>query len=188
MIDLITEAASIQEFIESKHWDFFFIGGLAVQVWGQPRLTQDIDLTIFTELTNEPEFVKAFLEHYKPKFSDALEFALSNRVLPMFTDSGIGIDVTLSGLSTMSDALRRSSKQEFVDGIDLKVCSPEDLIILKTVAGRDRDWIDIESVIIRQSQLDWDYVLETLERLTDNEVIPARVERLEQLKHRFYKK
>jgi hypothetical protein len=106
----------------------------------------------------------------------------------MVTDSGIGIDVTLSGLSTMSDSLQRSSKQEFIEGVALKICSAEDLIILKTIAGRDRDWIDIESVIIRQSRLDWVYVLATLESLTDNEVIPDRVQRLETLRLRFYQK
>jgi hypothetical protein len=66
MIDLINEAASIQEFIESKHWDFFFIGGLTVQVWGQPRLTQDIDLTVFTELTRA-RVCKSLLETLQTK-------------------------------------------------------------------------------------------------------------------------
>ena len=79
MIDLITEAASLQKFLEEKGWDFFFIGGVAVQVWGQPRLTQDIDLTIFTNLKNEHEYIDAFLERYSPKFSDAGQFALTNR-------------------------------------------------------------------------------------------------------------
>lgn len=100
MIDLIREAASIQEFIESRNWDFYFIGGIPVQVWGQPRLTQDIDFTLFTNLKDEPEYLSAFLERYRPKFSDAAEYALLNRVMPMVTESGIGIDLTLGGLVT----------------------------------------------------------------------------------------
>ncbi|MGH9948475.1 MAG: hypothetical protein ACRD6X_14955 [Pyrinomonadaceae bacterium] len=188
MIDLIREAASIQEFVESKQWNFFFIGGVPVQVWGQPRLTQDIYLTIFTELKNESEYISAFLARYKPKFSDAMDFALLNRVLPMFTETGIGIDVTLSGLSDMSEALVRSSFQEFVEDISLRVCSAEDLIIMKTVAGRDRDWFDIESVIIRQNLLDWQYILSTLESLTDDEEIPDRITQLKLKKSKFYQK
>ena len=101
MIDLIAEAASIQKFIEGKGWDFFFIGGIAVQVWGQPRVTQDIDLTVFTNLRNEPEYIDAFLARYSPKFADADQFALTNRVLPMFTKEGVGIDLTLGGLATL---------------------------------------------------------------------------------------
>jgi hypothetical protein len=32
MIDLLAEAASLQTFIEERGWDFYFIGGVAVQV------------------------------------------------------------------------------------------------------------------------------------------------------------
>lgn len=53
MIDLFTEARSLQKILESDGWDFFFVGGIAVQVWGQPRLTTDIGLTVFTGLRDE---------------------------------------------------------------------------------------------------------------------------------------
>lgn len=188
MIDLIREAASIQEFIESKGWDFYFIGGITVQVWGQPRLTQDIDFTLFTNLTNEPAYLAAFLERYRPKFSDAAEYALTNRVMPMFAENGIGIDLTLGGLSDISESLQRSSYQPFVDGISLRICSAEDLIIMKTTAARARDWIDIESVIIRQKVLDWDYIIDTLERVTDDDELPPKIDNLKELKSRFYQK
>lgn len=186
MIDLITEAAKLQEFLEEKGWDFFFIGGVTVQVWGQPRMTQDIDLTVFTNLRNEPEYIAAFLARYTPKFFDANQFALTNRVLPMFTNSGIGIDVTLGGLSDTSEALARSSYQPFVGGISLRICSPDDLIIMKTVAARPRDWLDVESVIIRQDTLDWEYILSTLAGLDAYEDMSTRLEKLKSLKSQFY--
>lgn len=166
----------------------FFIGGVAVQVWGQPRLTQDIDLTIFTNLKNEPEYIAAFLTRYSPKFSDAAQFALTNRVLPMFTKGGIGIDVTLGGLSDISEALARSSYQPFVGDFNLRICSPDDLVIMKTVAARPRDWIDVESVIIRQNSLDWDYIFVTLQGLSDYEDLSAKLENLSSLKSQFYQK
>lgn len=188
MIDLIRQAASLQKFIESKNWDFFFIGGITVQVWGQPRLTQDIDLTVFTNLKNEPEYISAFLELFSPKFSDAAEYALTNRVLPMFTKEGIGIDLTLGGLSDTSEALSRCSYQQFVEGISLRICSADDLIIMKTIAARARDWIDIESVIIRQGKLDWDYIITTLESITDNDDLSSKIVNLKSLKSQFYQK
>ncbi len=186
MIDLITEAADLQEFLEEKGWDFYFIGGVTVQVWGQPRLTQDIDLTVFTNLVNETQYIDTLLARYSPKFSDAGEFALTNRVLPMFTKSGIGIDVTLGGLSDANEALARSSYQPFVGGFNLRICSPDDLIIMKTVAGRPRDWIDVESVVIRQKHLDWNYILSTIESLDAYEDMSIRLEKLNVLKSQFY--
>lgn len=188
MIDLIIEAAALQEFLEEQNWEFFFIGGVAVQVWGQPRMTQDIDLTVFTNLTNEPEYIAAFLARYSPKFSDAGQFALTNRVLPMFTKGGIGIDVTLGGLSDISEALARSSYQPFVGGHNLRICSADDLVIMKTVAARPRDWIDVESVIIRQNCLDWAYILSTLHNLSEYQDLSAEIENLTSLRSQFYQK
>lgn len=188
MKDLIREASTLQKFIEELGWDFFFIGGLVVQVWGEPRLTVDIDLTIFTNLSNEPEYIDSLLTRYSPKFPDAAEFALINRVLPMFAANAIGIDVTLGGLSEDNSAFERSSYQQFTDGIELRVCSAEDLIIMKTVAARARDWIDVESVVIKQDNLDWDYIETSLASLDAYEDMNTRIDQLLRLKETFYRK
>lgn len=188
MTELFAEASSVQEFIEGRGWEFYFIGGLVVQFWGEPRLTTDIDLTVFTNLSNESQFISTLLARYSPKFGDADRFALTNRVLPMYTDSGIGIDVTLGGLSDTSEALRRSSYQSFSEGIRLRICSAEDLIVMKTVAARPRDWIDVESVIIKQGQLDWEYIDSSLAALDAYEDMGSRIAHLHSLKNSFYRK
>ena len=185
---LISEAASLQNFLEEHELDFFFMGGIVVGVWGEPRLTQDIDLTVFTDLQNESEFISLFLTSYSPKFSDPEEFALTNRVLPLWTSTGIGINVTLGGLRDISEALKRSTYQQFSETVSLKVCSADDLIIFKTVAARPRDWIDVESVIIRQNTLDWDYIEETLTGLDAYEDMSLRLASLRGLKDRFFLK
>jgi hypothetical protein len=41
MITLINEAANLQQFFESEQKDFYFVGGIALQIWGQPRLTSE---------------------------------------------------------------------------------------------------------------------------------------------------
>lgn len=188
MTELFSEAASLQKFIEDNGWEFYFIGGLVVQFWGEPRLTTDIDLTVFTNLSNESQFVSTFLERYSPKFSDADKFALTNRVLPMYADSGIGIDLTLGGLSDISDALRRSSYQYFAEDINLRICSAEDLIVMKTVAARPRDWVDVESVIIKQSELDWEYIDSSLAVLDAYEDMGSRLAHLHLLKDSHYRR
>jgi hypothetical protein len=116
------------------------------------------------------------------------QFALTNRVLPMLTKEGIGIDLTLGGLSDTSEALARSSYQPFVGDFILRICSADDLLIMKTIAARPRDWIDVESVIIRQKQLDWAYIISTIEGLDAYEDVGARLENLNSLKSQFYQK
>jgi hypothetical protein len=53
-------------------------------------------------------------------------------------------------------------------GVDvpLHICSALDLAVLKTVAGRLRDWADIQRIIQRSGEtMDWDLVYEELEPL-----------------------
>jgi hypothetical protein len=49
MIDLITEAQRFQALCDSLGSDFCFSGGLAVQHWGEPRLTRDVDVSVLTD-------------------------------------------------------------------------------------------------------------------------------------------
>ena len=188
MTTLVEEASLLQDFIDANGWDYYFIGGIAVQVWGEPRLTRDLDLTIFTNLENEPEFIQTILTKYRPKFAGAAKFALTNRILPVFAVSGIPIDIALGGFADISEPLRRSSFQEFSDRVSLKICSADDLLILKTIAGRPRDWPDIEAVIIKQRLLDWDYIESSLSALMDYEDLTERIAHLLTLREKYYQK
>ncbi|MDE3066841.1 MAG: hypothetical protein KGJ60_04735 [Verrucomicrobiota bacterium] len=48
MTGLYLTALEIQRLCESQKWSFCIIGGLAVQRWGEPRLTTYVDLTLLT--------------------------------------------------------------------------------------------------------------------------------------------
>ena len=49
MTELYEFAAEVQHFVEEQKWRFCFIGGIAVQRWSEPRLTKDVDMTLFWE-------------------------------------------------------------------------------------------------------------------------------------------
>lgn len=190
MTRLVIEAELVQQFIEAQGWDFFFIGGIAVQIWGEPRLTKDIDLTIFTNLRDEPELIELILSKYRPKLYDAGEFALTNRVLPVTAPSGVPIDFTLAGLADVSEPLARASYQDFGDGTLLKICSADDLVIMKTLAGRSRDWPDIEAVLIKQRNLDWEYIDASIEALSEyryEDDLPEKRDHLRKLRDLHYR-
>jgi hypothetical protein len=44
MNELCRVALDVQRECEKRGWGFCFISGLAVQHWGEPRLTRDVDL------------------------------------------------------------------------------------------------------------------------------------------------
>jgi len=91
LIDLphvLLGAIEVQSLCEAHGWRFCFIGGVAVQRWGEPRFTQDVDLTLLTGFGDEESYVDSLLATLSPRRPDARAFALTHRVLLARTASG----------------------------------------------------------------------------------------------------
>ncbi len=58
-------ALELQGFLQLQHFEFCFIGGIVVQRWGEPRTTDDIELTVLANLKEEPEIVDQLLQMRK---------------------------------------------------------------------------------------------------------------------------
>jgi hypothetical protein len=184
MIDLFQTAATIQDFCCRQGWKFCFIGGVALQRWGRPRVTQDVDLTLLTGFGDETRFIDILLQQYSSRVQDATEFALRNRVLLLSTGSGIGIDVALGAIPFEEQLVARATSFEFLPGCSLLTCSAEDLVVLKAFADRPRDWDDVEGIAVRQQTLDWDYIESQIRPLAEAKESPHILDRLTQLRHR----
>ena len=52
MTPVLVAAIEIQQFCQAREWQFCIIGGLAVLRWGEPRATQDVDITLLTGFGN----------------------------------------------------------------------------------------------------------------------------------------
>ncbi len=103
MTDLITTAQKVQSFCEKQKWKFCFIGGLALQMWGEQRLTKDVDLSLFTGFSSETNYIDLLLENFAARVANAKDFALQNHVVLLQTSGGIGIDISLSGFPFEED-------------------------------------------------------------------------------------
>ena len=123
MVDLVQEALRLQDFLQGRDWRFCFIGGLAVQHWGEPRLTRDLDVSLFVGFHNEAAFVDELLRRYAARMQDARTFALSRRVLLLRSAGGIGIDISLAALPYEEGAIRRSVLIEMLPGALIRLCS-----------------------------------------------------------------
>ncbi len=168
-MNLLVEAAiDIQAFCGSKGWHSAIIGGLAVQRWGEPRQTRDVDVTVQTGFGREAVFIDGLLERYAPRRHDARQFALDRRVLLIETATGIPIDLSLAALPFEERVINRSSDFAFAPAFTIRTCSAEDLVVLKAFADRPQDWIDIEGIIVRQGPaLQRSAVLEELKPLLE---------------------
>jgi hypothetical protein len=182
MLDLISTAQAVQLVCEKNKWDFCFIGGLALQFWGEQRLTTDVDLTLFVGFGNEEPFIDLLINSFKVRMSDAKLFALKSRVVLLETEGGIGIDVSLGAFPFERSMTTRAQYREYLPEVRLRICSPEDLIVSKAFADRKRDWLDIESVIIKQESLDWIYINAQLAPLVKLKEQPEILTKLAELR------
>jgi hypothetical protein len=106
---LFAAASDFLTFCDAHGWKCCVIGGLAVQRWGEPRQTRDVDLTLLAGLGGEEGFVDPILEHYRARFPDARRFALERRVLLVETAAGIALDISLGALPYEARLIERSS-------------------------------------------------------------------------------
>jgi hypothetical protein len=182
--ELARIAVELGDFCSRRRWPFCVIGGFAVQHWGEPRMTMDIDLTLLTGVGSEETFVDGFLKSYEARRPDARSFALQNRVLLLRHPSGVGIDIALGALPFEESAVHRAVTIEVEPRAKIRLCTAEDLIVMKAFADRPIDWKDISGVIVRQgeSALDWRYIRQHLKPLCEAKEQPDIFDRLEALR------
>jgi hypothetical protein len=175
-------ACELQRYLESCGHAFCFIGGIAFQRWGEPRVTRDLDVTVLVEFGHERPVLETILKRYQPRIPDPIGFALQARVLLLQDLSGHGIDLAVGGMPYEHRLIDRSSLWGTPGASSIRTCSAEDLVVLKAFAGRPQDWIDVEKVIIRQHEkLNRDLIVEELSPLVELKEEPEIRVQLESL-------
>lgn len=183
MRPVIDAALEVQHHLRRDREKFCFIGGIALQRWGHPRFTQDVDVTLLCDLGDEATAIDRVLARFEPRMPDARKFALKNRVILVVSAGGIPIDIALGALPFEKRCVRRASEFDFGGGTRLLTCSAEDLVVLKAFAGRTHDWADIESILVRQKRrLDWKRVFGELQKLLELRDAPETLERVRRLR------
>ncbi len=130
MADLLEAAREIDGYCRRQGWRHCIIGGMALLRWGEQRMTKDVDLTLLTGFGGEERYIEALLKDFDPLVADALDFALRNRVLPVRTKAGFKADIALGGLPFEEEAVNRATDYAYADGVVLRVCSAEDLVVM----------------------------------------------------------
>jgi hypothetical protein len=153
----IQAALAMHEFFfENLKLKYAVIGGIALQFWGEPRFTHDLDLTIQDKL-DLAELVEAVTGAFGSRVSDPYQFARDTRMLLLNVED-VDVDVAIALRGYEESLFERSRPYEVEPGKHIHICSAEDLVIHKALAGRPQDLADIQSVIYRQGELDMQYV------------------------------
>jgi len=181
MNGLFTAAAEVCGFMSERGWKFCIIGGLAVQRWGEPRTTLDVDITLLTGWGDEETFIVPLFEQFEARVPDARIIANQYRILLIRASNGRPVDISLGAVPFEEEVVQRATVEVLAEGLAVPCCTAEDLVIMKAFAGRDQDWFDIKGVIRRQSGLNAGRVLNCLEQLIDPQDKPDTLSRVRQL-------
>ena len=155
LIPLLGAIRALQSSMEAINCRGYFIGGVAASMLGRPRLTRDVDAVILIDDTEVEYFLNSTKKQgINPRIDDILSFSQrSNVLLLVHNATNINIDVSIGLLPFEYETFHRSKFLKF-SGVSLRVPTPEDLIIMKTVAGRPRDFEDIRGIIVAHPDLD----------------------------------
>ncbi|MEN3002541.1 MAG: nucleotidyl transferase AbiEii/AbiGii toxin family protein [Armatimonadota bacterium] len=123
------------------------IGGVALGLQGYPRATHDVDLLLAAETIDLEQFItEAIQQGFEPRHPDTLEFARRNYVIRLtHAASQLPVDISLA-YTPLELEIIRSSDQIALRDIIVSVARPEDLLIMKCIAQRPIDLIDISEL------------------------------------------
>jgi predicted nucleotidyltransferase len=161
---LLEPLATLIRLFDEREISYALIGGLAVAVHGIPRPTHDLDFTaaiprdrldaLYQSATDRGFTVP---EVHDSGWVDQVSDMPLIRVRQWGRGEPIDVDIFLAETPFQQSLLERRQKLH-VDGIEAWVASPEDLILLKLIAGRPRDIGDVQDILMAQGQLELSYL------------------------------
>ena len=145
--------------LDARSIPYMVVGGQAVLLHGEPRLTRDIDVTVGLDLGGLDTLLEVVRDlSLKPIPEDVRSFVRETMVLPALDEaSGVRVDFILSFTPYERQAMDRVARR-VIRGCEVRFASAEDLIVHKIFAGRARDLEDVRSILARNPDLDHAYI------------------------------
>lgn len=140
------------------------MGGLAVRAYSIPRPTWDVDLTIGIDRDDLSRFFTAVAargytvpEAYTRGWLDQVAGMPLIKFKTYRVSGTVDVDVFIAENDFQKSLLTRSEKMATDIG-PVSFVTPEDLILLKLIAKRSRDLIDVVDLLFIQGNFDEEYM------------------------------
>jgi hypothetical protein len=123
------------------------IGGQAVAIYGKPRFTEDIDITIALTPDETEKLLRAVDESFTALPADSRRFVRETWVLPLeHRETKVRVDIIFSITPFEREAIGKA-RQLQIDDVPIPYILPEYLVVQKIIAGRQRDLEDAAGII-----------------------------------------
>ncbi len=155
------------DFLNDASVQYLVIGGLAVVAIGEPRMTADVDVVAYLSQERAEALVRqARAAGFDVDVTLEIERLRATGTL-RFKRAPFQLDIILASLPFEQDAMSRSTQREMF-GCRVAFPTPEDLILFKVLAGRDKDMVDATGIARRHiASLDWAYIEAVVQELCD---------------------
>ena len=183
--EIVVALQDLLRWLEVTQTPYATIGGIGVSLIAGARATQDVDAVLWLDTSELDSFVQSGAPYgFMGRISDAPEFARRNRVLLLqHQPTGINIDLSCGALPFEEEMISRARKL-VIGSVQIKVASPEDLIITKAVAHRPRDIADIEAILNIEPNLDFERIRFWVSQFAEALEMPELLADLEKLLNR----
>lgn len=151
--------------LAKSHIPYMIIGGQAVLLYGEPRLTKDIDITLGVG-ANEFLKIVEIAKRLKLKIliNEIEDFVKKTMVLPTIDQkSGLRVDFIFSNSEYEKQAIEKACIV-VLDKTKVRFATLEDVVIHKVIAGRARDTEDVKSILIKNPKYNLTYIIRWLEK------------------------
>jgi predicted nucleotidyltransferase len=145
--------------LEERGIPYMIIGGQAVLLYGEPRLTRDIDVSLGAGAERLPEVLDLVRNYgWRVLVDSPQDFVSRTMVLPCLeAASGIRVDFIFSFSPYEQQSLVRVRRVR-IGKVEVRFAAVEDLIIHKIIAGRPRDLDDVRGILLKRPPLDLAYL------------------------------
>ena len=140
-------------------------GGWAYSALVEPRATTDIDILLLIEQPSRDRLQSLLSSLFDSTIVHPAAMVFQGisiwRCVGILKNQEVVIDLLLADSEYLKTALSRR-RQVLLGDLSVPILTVEDLILLKTLAGRLQDQADLEKIRLRQDELhvDWTYVRE----------------------------
>lgn len=163
------EEALVQaaDFLRSQNVPYVLIGGMARNIWAEPRTTNDVDFTVIVSDEERDNFIARAVDTLPPRRRWPIATLKTTGILLLQAANGVGIDFIVASIPFEESAIKRGVAVR-IAGTEVRVICPEDLIVLKLIAGRMRDRADVVDIVGRQgARLDRRYLDEQVAEFSE---------------------
>lgn len=143
-----TALDAVARLLRDAGCDFLLIGGQAAIYHGSERTTRDIDVTVWVEEGDIGSLIeRARAAGFETLQEEPVDAAVHRRLLILLhAPSMIQVDLLIAG-SPYEDEVLRRAMDATVAGVALRVIRPDDLLVYKLLAARERDIRDASCII-----------------------------------------